>query len=274
MDRTAAAETFGKALNGPSGVDLVRAAVAIALVAYPVLDIDDAVRRFDEFAAEVAAETGRTTGTAAVEALNQALFVRRGFRGNTAHYADPRNCYVHEVLARKTGLPITLSLLYVEVGRRMGMTVAGVGFPDHFIVRVDTGERDRIYIDPFHGGIELSRADLAALLSRIGGDPERQLDMFLAAVTPRQILTRLLNNLKGMYIHQANYVYARGIVNLMLVLTPWALEEIRDRGLLSGHLGDIDQAGADLDTYLATDPPPADAPRIRERLLQLREQRP
>jgi regulator of sirC expression with transglutaminase-like and TPR domain len=254
------------------GVDLVRAAMALGAIAEPELDVDAAMREFEALADEVAAEAGRQPSLdAAVQRLNQALFVEREFHGNRDDYDDPRNSFLHEVITRRTGLPIALSVLYIAVGSRLGTPLAGVGFPGHFIVRAGNDDGAYRYVDPFNEGRELTRRDLAAFLARQGGDPERQLDVYLAAVTPRQILDRMLNNLKLLYARRQDYPHALATIELRVQLMPWSLEELRDRGLVHAQLGHDDAAADDLAAYLQAMPDAADAPRIRDLLQELRD---
>ncbi|HEY7295863.1 MAG TPA: transglutaminase-like domain-containing protein [Dehalococcoidia bacterium] len=267
---SAAASAFRTALERDAAFDLFDAALAIGRIADAELDLDGARAELDALTADVARELSQDADLDRVAALNRALFERRGFHGNREQYGDPRNGYLHETLARRTGLPITLALLYVAAGRRAGLTLEGVGFPGHFLVRAGEPPDRYQYLDVFNGGRELPRETLAALLHRQGGDPQRQLETFLAAVTPRQILARMLANLKGMYRERRELGRCRTAVELLLVLTPWAAEEWRDFGLLSGYLGARQAARTALRHYLQLSPDAADAERIRARLEGLR----
>jgi regulator of sirC expression with transglutaminase-like and TPR domain len=270
LERAAAA--FDAALHAADGaVDLLRAVLAIGLIVAPALDLEAEERRVAALAEEIQAATGRLpSGREGVQALNRALFVERGFSGNVEQYDDPRNCFLHELLRRRTGLPITLSVLYITLGNRLGLELVGVGFPAHFIVRQGSEGGGYLYLDPFSGGIELQRQELAEVLARQGGRPE-QLDLFLAAVTPRQILDRMLNNVKARYLARSDYRTARAAVELKLVLAPWDLEELRDRGLLSSSLGDDVDALADLESYLQRSPGAPDHARITAHVAELRQ---
>jgi len=263
-----AVTAFREALAQPDGVDLIGAALAVGLIPSPDLDLAAARAECDQYIAAVAEEVRAADGDP-FAALNQALFARRGLHGNSADYDDPRNCCLHEVLARGVGIPITLSILYIACGRAAGLTLEGVGFPLHFLVRGGAAPAEYRYIDPFNAGQELSRAQLALILRRQGGGAERQLELFLAAVTPRQILTRVLTNMKVMYSNRSNYLGARAAVDLLLALAPWSLDEVRDRGLLSLYLGDVAAAESDLTAYLERAPDAPDAERLRARLREL-----
>ncbi len=263
---SAAAGAFRAAITREGGVDLFDAALAMGRIADTSLDLAAARAALDGLCAAVADELSRDSDLDRVAALNRALFDRRGFSGNREQYGDPRNGYLHETVARRCGLPITLALVYLAAGRRSGLTLEGVGFPGHFLVRVGEPPDRFQYLDPFNGGSEIPREALAGLLRRQGGDPERQLEMFLAAVTPRQILARMLMNLKSMYRERREMQRCRDAVELLLVLTPWAAAEWRDFGLLSGYLGAGAAAQTALSRYLELAPDAADADSIRARL--------
>jgi regulator of sirC expression with transglutaminase-like and TPR domain len=263
---SAAALAFQTALARPGGLDLFEAALALDRIEDPALDLAAARAALDRLCAGVAEELSRDADLDRLAALNRALFERRGFHGNHEQYGDPRNGYLYQTVVRRTGLPIALSLLYIAAGRRCGLTLEGVGFPGHFLVRAGEPPDRYQYLDPFNGGREIPRETLAALLRRQGGDPTRQLDTFLAAVTPRQILARMLTNLKAMYGDRRELRRCRTAVELLLVLTPWAAGEWRDYGLLSGYLGANAAARFALQRYLTLEPDAADAPSIRRRL--------
>lgn len=263
---SAAAAAFREAIGREGGLDLFEAALALDRIEDPPLDLAAARAVLEGLCAEVAAELSRDADLDRIAALNRALFERRGFRGNQEQYGDPRNGYLYQTLVRRTGLPIVLSLIYIAAGRRCGLTLEGVGFPGHFLVRAGEPPDRYQYLDPFNAGREIPHETLAALLRRQGGDPSRQLETFLAAVTPRQILARMLANLKAMYGDRRELGRCRAAVELLLVLTPWAAGEWRDYGLLSGYLGENATARAALQRYLALEPDAADSDRIRRRL--------
>ncbi|HLZ73099.1 MAG TPA: transglutaminase-like domain-containing protein [Dehalococcoidia bacterium] len=267
-----AATAFRAAIEREGGLDLFDAALTIGRIADPALDLGVARVALDALAGAVADELSHDGDLDRLAALNRALFEHRGFRGNHEQYGDPRNGFLHETLARRTGLPITISLVYLAAGRRAGLTLEGVGFPGHFLVRAGEPPDRHVYLDPFNGGREIAREALAALLRRQGGDPDRQLDLFLAAVTPRQILARMLLNVKSMYRDRRELARCRDAVELLLVLTPWAAAEWRDYGLLSVYLDAPAPARTALAHYLELAPDAADADRIRVRLETLRHE--
>ena len=156
------------------------------------------------------------------------------------------------MLDRRTGIPITLSLVYLEVARRAGLHVDGVNFPGHFLVRCPELSRrgGGLIIDPFHGGALLSEPDCRLLLQRHAGDEVAFSKSLLAPASRGQIIVRMLLNLKRLYVNMRSFPQARGVTELLLAMTPSALSELRDRGLLAYHLNDVCGALRDLQTYL------------------------
>jgi len=245
--------------NGP-GQDLAEAALLVARIEYPDLDpgpylerldaMGDAARQAIEKHAEGSADRSPAS---CVRALNQYLFDELGFEGNRRRYEDPRNSCLNEVLERRTGIPITLSVVYMEVARRAGLRVDGVNFPGHFLVRCKALERrpaTGLIIDPFHRGALLSEHDCRMLLQRHVGPEVAFSRSLLSSATRSQVITRMLLNLKRLYVHMRSFPQARDVTDLLLAITPSALSELRDRGLLAYHLNDVTSALRDLQTYL------------------------
>jgi regulator of sirC expression with transglutaminase-like and TPR domain len=192
--------------------------------------------------------------------LNALLFGEEGFRGNEAGYYDPRNSYLNEVLDRRLGIPITLSLVYIEVGRRAGLQLDGIGLPAHFIV----GGAD-LLIDPFNCGRLLSWADCQELLRQAFGTSAELEAKHLAPTPPRHFLARLITNLKVAYHREGDFAKALRASEQLSVVLPTAAE-LRDRGMLRFRLGDLKGATADLTQYLELDPAAQDADAIRRQL--------
>ena len=247
------------ASNAP-GSGLAQAALVIARIEYPRLDpepyltkldaMGDAARRHIE---RRVSETADSSRLSCIQALNSYLFEDQGFVGNRDKYEDPRNSCLNEVLDRRTGIPITLSLVYMEVARRAGVHIEGVNFPGHFLVRcpeVGTRGSSGLIIDPFHGGALLSEPDCRLLLKRHVGSEVAFNRSLLAPATRPQIVVRMLLNLKRIYVHMRSFPQARDVTELLVALTPSALSELRDRGLLAYHLNDVTGALRDLQTYL------------------------
>jgi regulator of sirC expression with transglutaminase-like and TPR domain len=246
---------------------LAPAALAIARVAYPqleparYLDQLDALGREASVRLSAAGESDREIPPhvdpvlfARVTALNDFLFGDERFVGNDTQYDDPRNSFLNEVLDRRTGIPITLALVYMEVARRAGLETEGVNFPGHFLVRcrgsqASSYSRDLI-IDAHHGGALLSERMCRELLARHAGDEVRFEPDILAHATKPQILLRMLLNLKRAYVRLYSFQQARDVTELMLAVDPSAIAELRDRGLLAYHLNDYPSALRDLQQYL------------------------
>ncbi len=251
-------EGLTSASNAPDG--LAQAALVVARIEYPRLDPDRYLTKLDMMgdAARRAIErhidaTGDSSKLSCVGALNDYLFAELRFVGNRDKYEDPRNSCLNEVLERRTGIPITLSVVYMEVARRAGLHADGINFPGHFLVRCpDTAARGRtgLIIDPFHGGALLSEHDCRLLLQRHVGTEVAFSKSLLAPATRAQIIVRMLLNLKRIYVHMRSFPQARDVTELLLAMTPSALSELRDRGLLAYHLNDVTGALRDLQTYL------------------------
>jgi regulator of sirC expression with transglutaminase-like and TPR domain len=171
-----------------------------------------------------------------IEHLNAYLFEERGFRGNTQEYYDPRNSFLNDVIDRRLGIPITLSVVYMEVGRRVGMPLQGVGMPGHFIMKYADPEED-IYIDPFNRGRILSHEACEELLHDVYGEPVPFQETFLAPVSKKQILSRILMNLKAIYIHTKDYLRALSVVERQLIIQPDTEQEVKDRAALRHLIG-------------------------------------
>ena len=243
----AARRQFADIMAGPDDqVDLAQAALLIACEEYPDLDVERYLRRVDQLAGVVAARVEEDGGPlSAVRALNGLLFDEEGFRGNLEDYYDPRNSFLNDVLDRRTGIPITLSTLYIEVGRRAGLDVEGIGLPGHFVVRVDG-----TLVDPFHNGMVLSEEDCQKRLDRIYGGRLKLDDTMLAACERKAILARTLGNLKAIYTKAGDFFRALNVVELLLRVDPSSLGEMRDRGMLHASLDCYALAARELEEYL------------------------
>jgi regulator of sirC expression with transglutaminase-like and TPR domain len=246
-----------RAMNAP-GDDLAGAALAIARVEYPSLDARPYVAMLDRMGKEAAARiraAGRRPQDESVRAFNEYLYDEQGFAGNRDRYDDPRNSFLNEVLDRRTGIPISLAVIYLEVARRAGLRVDGVNFPGHFLLRAremrggDPGN-EAVIIDPFHGGAQLSEYDCRQLLRQHVGDEAAFDTTLLAPATRHDIVVRMLVNLKRLYVRMRSFPQARFISSLLLTVDPSAISELRDRGLLAYHLQDFAGALRDLEEYL------------------------
>ena len=247
------------ATNAPAA-GLAPAALVIARIEYPQLDPERYLRVLDAMGHAAhrvvereTARSGDTSTLARIKAFNAYLFDDLQFTGNRERYEDPRNSCLNEVLDQRTGIPITLALVYMEVGRRAGLRVDGVNFPGHFLVRCpEVGGRggSGLIVDPFHGGALLSEHDCRVLLQKHVGSEVAFSKSLLAPATRAQVVVRMLLNLKRLYVHMRSFPQARDVTELLLAMTPSALSELRDRGLLAYHLNDVTGALRDLQTYL------------------------
>jgi regulator of sirC expression with transglutaminase-like and TPR domain len=244
------------AVTNSPGIGLAPAALVIARIEYPRLDPEPYLTCLDRMgnAARCAIEraardSGDRSAPASIAALNGYLFEELGFAGNREHYEDPRNSCLNEVIDRRTGIPITLALVYMEVARRAGIQLDGVNFPGHFLVRSAGGKRGLV-IDPFHRGALLSEHQCRILLQKHVGPEVAFSQALLAPATRIQIVVRMLLNLKNLYVHMRSFPQARDVTELLLAMMPSALSELRDRGLLAYHLNDVTGALRDLQTYL------------------------
>ncbi len=249
---------------------LDRAALAVGLEEYPALDIEDYLRRLDLLAARTAVLIGTERSAENIlNCLNEALFGQEGLQGNADEYYDPRNSYLNEVLDRKVGIPISLSIIFMEVARRIAFPVVGVGLPGHFLVKHSAGGED-ILIDPFHQGRRLAQRDCQELLDRIYGGTVKLQPAHLQAMEKKAIISRMLFNLKGIYYQREDYTKALAVVERILMINPGILSEIRDRGMLFMHTSLFSKALADLEYYLANEHDPKDATQIKRHIQTLR----
>jgi regulator of sirC expression with transglutaminase-like and TPR domain len=262
--------------RGDDEIDLAAAALQLASIHGPVRRPEVYTRRLDAYADWLRLRlTPPTDPEQAVRRLAHYLATEEGFHGNHRHYSDPRNSCLNHVLDRRTGIPITLSIVYLEVGWRLGLPLAGVGMPGHFLIKYADGETE-IVLDPFHEGAILTPADCAERLRQVFGRPVPLEAHFLAAVTRKQILSRVLTNLKHIYLRAPAPDYPRALETIehLLAISPWALDEIRDRGMVQWQLGAIDLAIADLETYLRYAGDADDAEYVQARLISLRRRLP
>jgi regulator of sirC expression with transglutaminase-like and TPR domain len=204
-----------------------------------------------------------------VSALNALLFREEGFRGNSDDYYDPRNSFLNEVLDRRTGIPLTLSAVYIEVARRAGVEVHGVGLPGHFVVRAP-GPGHGVLLDPFHGGARLSLEDCRKRLERIYARRVPIEPRMLEACGPRAMVLRMLRNLKAIYARREDHLRLLRVHDLLLRLTPGDPEELRERGLLHASIDCYDLAARDLEASLGHGRDAPEAALVRAQIEDLR----
>ena len=265
-------------------IDLARACLQVAEDAYPGLDVEGYLGEIERFAKRLRA---RLAPDAAVEdrviALNEFLFADLGFNGNVTDYYDPRNSYLNEVIDRRRGIPITLAVLYMEIGRRIELPLDGVSFPGHFLVRLPM-RGGALVLDPFSGGAPQSEDELRARLKRViprdtaGGAKDATsgvavadlpLAQFLEPASKRQIIARLLRNLKGVYRQKDKPERLLDVLNRMVIVAPDAAVERRDRGYVYHRLECWRPALQDLAEYLEREPGAADQDEVRACVVEL-----
>lgn len=239
--------------------DLAPGALAIATVEYPALVPDRYLARLAAIGDQALGGVNAQAGVegplhARVEAINQCLYGTLGFRGNRDRYGDVRNSCLNQVIERRTGIPITMAIVYMEVARRAGLRVEGINFPGHFLVRVRDGAVQGeagagLIVDAFNDGAILTEQDCRALLAR-QDEPMAFRPDLLARATRRQIFVRMLVNLKRLYVQNRSFPQAHAVTDALLALSPSSLPELRDRGLLAYHLHDYSAALRDLEEYL------------------------
>ena len=276
MTREEARTRFAEAVaRDENNLELDRAALLIAAEEYPGLEIEDYLDQLDRLA-----ETAKTNDDSYASPivrmmrLSHLLFDELGFRGNTENYNDARNSFLNDVMDRRTGIPITLSVVYLEVARRIGLKLFGVGMPGHFIVKRapdPSGDEQEIFVDPFHGGRLLTEEQCREIIAEMYNGEMKFQPAFLQAVTRKQILARMLQNLKAIYARAQAHHKTLGVIERLLLLDPDAATGIRDRGLACFAMERYGEARSDLEEYLSRAPQAEDADQIRQRITQLRQ---
>jgi regulator of sirC expression with transglutaminase-like and TPR domain len=254
-------------------LDLAEAALCIAWEDQGAGEPQASLRALDGLAADAQAHVRPASGPRAiVDALNRYLFDELGFRGNTWSYGEPQNSFLDRVLETRTGLPITLSLLYIELGARLGLPTVGLALPGHFLVRYAAPDGDDLYIDPFNRGRLWSRSECETQIAGFyGGVTPALIEQIMAPPTKRAILARMLRNLKGAYAERNDFLHALAATERIILIEPDNLDELRDRGLLRARAGQLHGALEDLDRYARRAPHAADLPRIRQQARALAE---
>lgn len=261
---------FDRIVGAPDeDIDLGRAALLIAATEYPRLNLDRELFKLDGIAEGVAGRMDDDSPLYQLNTLSEYLFDELKFAGNHTNYHDPRNSFLNDVIERRIGIPITLSLLYLEVGKRLGVPLLGIGMPGHFIVR----HRDEfdVFVDPFHGGILLSEDECAERLKQVtqgslAWDPE-----YLEPVSSREFIARMLRNLKVVYLQRRNYERVLATIDRVIALQPEAAVEFRDRGVVNYRLGNYEDALEDLGAYVASGEGVSDGATVMRLIDQIRD---
>jgi regulator of sirC expression with transglutaminase-like and TPR domain len=236
------------------------AALLLARTEYPGLDVSEQLGRLDALAARAECDPGQSPH-ANIASLNRLLFDEESFAGNDKDYDDPRNSYLNDVLDRKVGIPITLCLIYQEVACRCGLPVVGVGFPGHFLAKYIAASGE-ILLDPFHRGAIVSLQDCEVKLKAQFGETAEFRPSYLEVASAKQTLTRMLNNLKGVFFRRKDFARVLMIIELALAVDPASRQEIHDRAMIYFLLRRYEQSMVDLRAYLTLSP--QDDPQIRD----------
>jgi regulator of sirC expression with transglutaminase-like and TPR domain len=253
-----ALQTFGELARMPDdALDLGLGALLIAQVEHPQLEPAREMERLDALAARA--------GGGDVHRLRRFLFEDEGFAGNAGDYYDPRNSCLNDVLDRRLGIPITLSVLAMEIGRRNGLTVHGVGLPGHFMAAAGG-----VLFDPFNGGAVVSRAEAGAVVARVLGRPVPLEDAHFTPVPKAQILLRMLANLRRVYVDREEWAKARAVMERLMLLDPDAPGHVRDYGTVLMKEGHFMRGAAQWERYLERHPTARDAERVKAQLTEIR----
>jgi regulator of sirC expression with transglutaminase-like and TPR domain len=267
------AERFGRIVSGnDEAINLAEAALLIAAEEYRDLDIEAYLARLDEMGAALKRRLRPDISQAdSIIALNRFLFEEHAFTGDAANYYDARNSFLNEVLDRKRGIPITLALVYIEIGRRIGLPVRGISFPAHFLVKC-TLRDGTVVLDPYAKGASLSFDELRRRVKalRNGVEPTKSMVAgMLAAAGNKEILARVLRNLKGIYSHHKEWMKALMATDRIISVMPEAAEEYRDRGMIYLNLECFRAALFDFQSYLTMLPVARDAETVRQKVVEL-----
>jgi len=268
-------EYFASLVHSDADFALLEAAACLAQDEYPELDVQDVLGEVDQLLARlkhrIAADAGPLQK---LRALHQFFYRDLGFAGNVNHYYDPDNSFVSVILHTRRGIPISLAVLWLELAQGLGLAARGVGFPGHFMVKVNLPE-GQVVMDPLDGQ-SLTREALAERLepfrrrSGLMDEFEVPLGLYLQVAPPRDIIARMLHNLKEIHTGQQDWLRLIAVQDRLIVLLPQAWDEYRDRGLAHAELGHAGRALEDLETYLGNAEQGSDMPAIARRVVELR----
>ncbi len=251
-------------------INLEKAALYIAQEEYPELDVDEYLNAIDKISAEIQTRLPEEPyPLRIVQTINQYLYKDLGFSGNSEDYYNPRNSFLNDVIDRKTGIPISLALLYLAIAKRINFPMVGIGMPGHFLIRPAVNEEMDIFVDAYHDGEILFPQDCQERLNQLAGQPVEMRPKFLEAVTARQFLARMLTNLKGIYLNQGKIEKCLSMIERILILFPDAPFELRDRGIIYFQTNRWIEARQDLEGYLDSVPNTNDRDVIQQLLDQI-----
>jgi len=275
MTSTKVLDYFASLVADENGIPLTETALSIAQDAYPDLDLQAELAALDVLALRLKRRIAE--GTPAIQRLrllNHFFYRDLGFGANANDYYDPDNSYLNVVLRQRRGIPITLAVLYMELGQQIGLPLKGVSFPSHFLVRM-TIPAGEVVLDPLTGET-LSKEQLQEMLDPylegegISDPNQVPLGLFLQTASHREIIARLLRNLKSIYLQESRWQRLLAVQNRLVILLPNSIEEVRDRGLAYANLECFRPALEDLEAYVQARPDAADTTQIRDRMPALR----
>ncbi len=252
-------------------IDLLRATLTFARIEYPQLQAEPYVQRIEDLAKRVSGlvqDAGDPEQS--IAALKQVLYREEMFRGNTVDYYSPLNSFINDVLDRRLGIPISLALIYMEVARRAGFPLFGVGMPGHFLVKHYDESGQSTLIDAFERGQVVTEDDCRQRISNLYAGQMALQPEFLHTVTRRQMLTRMLNNLRTIYMARRDLKRAVQVVDLILVIYPRSPEDVKQRAVLRYNLDDLGGAVADFEDYVKMSPDASDVEEIKQTAISLR----
>jgi regulator of sirC expression with transglutaminase-like and TPR domain len=252
-------------------IDLLTSALTIAKLEYPELEVSQYRERVTTLADRVKERAIRSTDSLEIlGVINEVLYGDEGFRGNVTDYYDPKNSFFNDVLDRKLGIPITLSVLYMEVARRAGVPVFGVGMPGHFLLKFYEIDGRELFLDAYNSGRLLSPEDCQEKLTEIYNGQIPLDAKFLTPVGKRQILTRMLNNLRSIYMTNRLLKKALAVIDLILVIYPRSSDDVKQRAMLRYQLGFLHGAADELDEYVKMAPEASDADEMKQTAMAIR----
>jgi regulator of sirC expression with transglutaminase-like and TPR domain len=262
---------FASLVQSDADIGLLETAISLAQDEYPELDVQSALAEVDQLLARLQRRLPADAGPLQkLRQLNQYFYLDLKFGANVNDYYDPDNSFIHMLLASRRGIPISLGVLWMELAQGLGLSVRGVGFPGHFMVKVNL-PMGQVVIDPMSGK-SLSREELSEMVepfqrrSGLVGDMEVPLGLYLQSMPHREIIARMLRNLKEIYRSQHDRLRQLAVQERLIVLLPQAWTEFRDRGLLHAELGNLERAANDLQCYLVHTSDRADSTVIADRL--------
>lgn len=263
-------QRFYQEINQPDEqINLAKASLYFCATQYPTLNFEQYLKTLDVIAEKIRERLpDRAYPLKIIKSINQYLFDDLGFRGNSSNYYDPRNSFLNEVIDRRTGIPITLSVVYLEIAKRIDFPMVGIGMPGHFLIRPDF-EEVGIFVDAFNQGEILFEQDCQERLSQVYQQSMKLEPQFLAPVSKKEILLRMLTNLKLIYINNQQLSKALTTVEQILMLVPDNTRGLRDRGILYYQLNELEKANEDLENYLKLVPDAEDRDIIRKLLDQI-----